>query len=135
MQVIKGRCPTQVPQRLGGSEKPVPIPPPDGSSAGESFAKRMTGGGGSPSLLIFLAKQGSQLPAGGGGEVSRSMLRAAVAGRVCKPGRGKIPANITPNTGTPASKGSTQEDRTTSSLAGLMSFESLTCLGGSAFHT
>jgi len=77
--------------------------------AGQSFARRMTGVARSPSLLTFLATQESQSPARGEGGASRSMLRAAVAGRVCKPGRGKIPANLTPNTGTPARKSPTQE--------------------------
>ena len=48
----------------------------------------------------------------------KSPFRAAVAGRVCKPDRGKIPAKVTPNTGKPISKGSR-----------------LPCRSESAFHT
>ena len=84
-----------LPARLSEPEGRVPRRPPAGSSAGQSAAGRPGVAGRLPSLLTFLAKQESQSPAGGGGGVSRSMLRAAVAGRVCKPGRGKIPANIT----------------------------------------
>ena len=83
------------PARLSEPEGRVPRRPPAGSSAGQSFAQRMTGVAGSPFLPSSLAKQRRRSPAGGGGGVSRSMLRAAVAGRVCKPGRGKIPANDT----------------------------------------
>jgi hypothetical protein len=52
------------PARLSEPEGRVPRRPPAGSSAGESFAKRMTGVAGSPSLLTFLATQESQSAAG-----------------------------------------------------------------------
>jgi len=35
MQVINGQCPTQVPQGLGVSEKPVPTPPSSAPAGGE----------------------------------------------------------------------------------------------------
>ena len=38
MQVINGQCPTQVPQGLGASEKPVP-PPPSSAPAGGAFRR------------------------------------------------------------------------------------------------
>ena len=131
MQVINGQCSIQVPQGLRCIRKARSDPPSSAPAGGEvrrgcrarrassapaarweqrrAVGRRPTGEAGSPSLPSFLAKQERRPPAGGGGGVSRSMLRAAVAGRVCKPGRGKIPANLTPNTGTPARKSPTQE--------------------------
>ena len=38
MQVINGQCPTQVPQGLGASEKPVPTPP-SSAPAGGAFRR------------------------------------------------------------------------------------------------
>jgi hypothetical protein len=35
MQVINGQYPTQVPQGLGASEKPVPTPPSSAAAGGE----------------------------------------------------------------------------------------------------
>ena len=52
------------PARLSEPEGRVPRRPPAGSSAGQSFAQRMTGVAGSPSLLTFLATQESQSAAG-----------------------------------------------------------------------
>ena len=52
--------------------------PPDGSSAGESFAQRMTGEAGSPSLPTFLATQESRPPAGAGpGQRNAKQRKAA----------------------------------------------------------
>jgi hypothetical protein len=82
MQVISGQCLTPFPQGLGVSEKPVPTPP---SSAGRPGWR----------VAFFASLFGE--------------ARKEAAGRVCKPGRGKIPANLTPNTGTPARKSPTQE--------------------------
>ena len=50
---------------LSRRSRRVPRRPPASSSAGESFAQRMTGEAGSPSLPTFLAKQESRSPAGG----------------------------------------------------------------------
>ena len=115
MQVINGQCPTQVPQGLGASEKPVPTPPRSapaggevrrgclspkgefragrllGAAQGSRPRKRATGLAGSPSLPTFLATQESRLPAGAEAGFRGALLRAAGAGRVCKPGRGKRP--------------------------------------------
>ncbi len=108
---------------LSRRSRRVPHRPPAGSSAGQSFAQRMTGVAGSPFLPSSLAKQRRRSPAGGGGGVSRSMLRAAVAGRVCKPGRGKT---------RPMSRQPTERRPVAASPSGL---ESLALWGNNAFHT
>ncbi len=75
---VEARCPV----------KTRSAPP---SSARESFAQRMTGGGGSPSLPTFLAKQESRSPAG-----ARPGQRDAETGKSPLPRKQKKPA---PRTG------------------------------------
>jgi len=105
MQVINGQCPTQVPQGLGASEKPVPTPPSSGPAGGAFRRGCLSPKGEFRAGRLMGAAQGSRPQADRGwrvaffadflGEARKSVAR-----------RGEIPANLTPNTGTPASKGS-----------------------------
>ena len=65
--------------------------PPVVSSARQSAAKQTTGSAGSPFLPTSLATQRSRAPAGAKAGFREALLRAAEAGRVCKPGRGTRP--------------------------------------------
>ena len=106
-----------LPARLSEPEGRVPRRPPAGSSAGQSAEGRPVKPGRLLCLLSWRSKKGGRPPGAEAGFRGAS-LRAAVAGRVCKPGRGKIPANDTPRNGKPVSKSS-----------------NLTCRRENAFHT
>ena len=80
-----------LPARLSEPEGRVPRRPPAGSSAGQSFAQRMTGVAGSPSLLTFLATQESQSAAG-----PRPGQRYAKHGKTGQQGRKGFTAQYPP---------------------------------------
>ena len=76
---------------LSGRSPRVLRRPPVVSSARQSAAKQTTGSAGSPFLPTSLATQRSRAPAGAKAGFREALLRAAEAGRVCKPGRGTRP--------------------------------------------
>ncbi len=117
MQVINGQCPTQVPQGLGVSEKPVPTPPSSAPAGGEVRRGCLSPKGEFRAGRLLGAAQGSRPKADRGWRVA---FFASFLGEARKEvaRRGEIPADVTPNTGKPVSKSS-----------------SLTCRSENAFHT
>ena len=110
MQVINGQYPTQVPQGLGASEKPVPTPPSSAPAGGAFRRGCLSPKGEFRAGRLMGAAQGSRPQADRGWRVA---FFASFLGEARKEvaRRGEIPANDTQNIGTPASKGSSPTSR------------------------
>ncbi len=110
MQVINGQYPTQFPQGLGASEKPVPTPPSSAAAGGAFRRGCLSPKGEFRAGRLMGAAQGSRPQADRGWRVA---FFASFLGEARKEvaRRGEIPANLTPSNRTPANKGSNPTSR------------------------
>ena len=94
MQVINGQCPTQVPQGLGASEKPVPTPPSSAPAGGEVRRGCLSPKGEFRAGRLLGAAQGSRPKADRGWRVAFfAFFLGEARKKVAR--RGEIPANLT----------------------------------------